>query len=426
MKRISLLAACAALLSLAGSVRGQQTTCQFFGAPCPSTSPCCNSGYCDTGGLFCGAGCDPSASFPGACYERHPCVTYSETFDDPSMLVQSKDWDGDPDHAHWISQFSPSYAAIRNGELQLWMRKDDKLNEFGRVQGFGATVYNTRWVKYGVITARVQSGKGLGVVTSFITKADPTASITVPDEIDWEFVGRLPTSVYSNWFAANDLDYGQGQIHDLGSETHDNWHTLTIDWKPDYIRWLSDGRVLRTLLKNQTSKFPTEESRISFSIWDGGQGAPGTADWAGSPTDWSRDPNPDYVLHVDSFSVDCLSSATRTTRSSSRTATSTFTSSLRTSTATLSSAPTTRTTELSSATTRTTFATSAATTSAATTPATSSATTQATSSSSPSPVSTTSIRSTITIDLGAAPPGAQARPAVFALAALAVAAALLL
>jgi beta-glucanase (GH16 family) len=106
-------------------------------------------------------------------------------------------------------------------------------------------------------------------------------------------VGRLPRAIYSNIFALNQLDYGQGQTHDTVTETHDNWHDLTIDWQPDYIRWLIDGRVVRTLLKNETFRaeyrgflVPTEESRISFSIWDGGQGAEGTAEWAGTPTNW--------------------------------------------------------------------------------------------------------------------------------------------
>lgn len=80
---------------------------------------------------------------------------------------------------------------------------------------------------------------------------------------------------------------------------------------PDYIQWAVDGRIMRTVYKNQTwnegckcFKYPMREARIALSIWDGGMGAQGTAEWAGGPTDWSKDDNPDYTMEVDWWAVD--------------------------------------------------------------------------------------------------------------------------
>lgn len=53
-------------------------------------------------------------------------------------------------------------------------------------------------------------------------------------------------------------------------------------------------------------KYPTEISRVAFSIWDGGMGAKGTADWAGCPTDWSKDGQV-YTMYVDWVNVTCYS-----------------------------------------------------------------------------------------------------------------------
>lgn len=57
--------------------------------------------------------------------------------------------------------------------------------------------------------------------------------------------------------------------------------------------------------ESTNGKYPSEPSRISFSLWDGGQGAEGTADWAGTPTDWS-DPNKMYTMTVDWVNITCF------------------------------------------------------------------------------------------------------------------------
>jgi len=286
-----------------------QQICQNFGAICPA-GQCCNQGWCGTGGSFCGAGCQVAGTARGGCWPKEPCFSYRDEFNTSTRIMENKNWDGKATSTEWVSQFDPSYAKLENGQLVLWMRKDSKLNSFNRVQGYGATVHASRWIEYGTVSARIKAGKGLGVVSAFITRSDIGE---VPDEIDFEVVGKNITGAYTNIFALDKLDYTKGIIHSLGTDMHTNWHTLTIDWKPDQTRWLVDGNVIRTMKKADTwdaasnaYHYPTQQSQISFGIWDGGQGAEGTAFWAGSPTDWSKDPNPDYQVFVDWVDIQCF------------------------------------------------------------------------------------------------------------------------
>ncbi|CAG8766983.1 7289_t:CDS:2, partial [Acaulospora colombiana] len=83
--------------------------------------------------------------------------------------------------------------------------------------------------------------------------------------------------------------------------------------------WIVDGVLMRTLNRNSTYdpveglyKFPSAHSRIQFSIWDGGMGAPGTAKWAGTPTDWSNQ-NQVYTMYVDWVNITCMTPGDPTT-----------------------------------------------------------------------------------------------------------------
>jgi beta-glucanase (GH16 family) len=96
-----------------------------------------------------------------------------------------------------------------------------------------------------------------------------------------------------SWFPR--LDHESGNITGL-SDTFENFHTYEIDWTPETITWLVDGKVGRTKkradtwdAKNNQWAFPQTPSRVQLSIWPGGASSngQGTIDWAGGPIDWS-------------------------------------------------------------------------------------------------------------------------------------------
>lgn len=103
----------------------------------------------------------------------------------------------------------------------------------------------------------------------------------------------------------------------MDSDTRQNWHEYEIDWKPDQTKWLIDGKVVRTLKRddtyNETTKqhnYPQTPSRVQLSLWPGGleSNGKGTIEWAGGLVDWDNKdlmPNGYYYAEVKDISVEC-------------------------------------------------------------------------------------------------------------------------
>ena len=54
------------------------------------------------------------------------------------------------------------------------------------------------------------------------------------------------------------------------SDTFDNFHTYTIDWKEDVLNWLIDGVVVRTVKKADT--YDKETKAYHYQVSRGRQG----------------------------------------------------------------------------------------------------------------------------------------------------------
>jgi len=107
-----------------------------------------------------------------------------------------------------------------------------------------------------------------------------------------------------------------GQTANGLSDTYNGYHDYTIDWQPNSLSWLIDGKNVRTVQASSTSKgsvtqFPNTPSRIQISLWPAGINgtAPGTIAWAGGMINWN---DPDYTAagnrfeaFVSSVSVQC-------------------------------------------------------------------------------------------------------------------------
>ncbi|KAK9729080.1 putative glycosidase CRH2 [Basidiobolus ranarum] len=304
----------ASLLVLVNIASGLGGICKNFGSPCPQSAPCCLDGWCSSDLKYCATGCQPENSFtPESCFPKPPCVSFREDFDSP-RLVQLANFTGDPMIADWTSDFTPDNTEIENGNLVLSMKLSQNKNEFGRLQGFGATISSVRWIEYGTITARIKTAStSVGVVSSFITRN------LFGDEIDFEWVGKNPNEVQQNFYYDNILNYTNARFTVVDSNTSEDYHVYTIDWQPDYLRWLIDGQELRVLKRNDTwdpklqkFKYPNRAQRVQFSLWDGGQGPEGTMLWAGGRTNWS-DPKTAYKMYIDWVDIQCKYNGNETT-----------------------------------------------------------------------------------------------------------------
>ncbi|KAJ2822020.1 putative glycosidase CRH2 [Coemansia erecta] len=282
-------------LTLASSALGQSTCNEF--------SPCYNQGYCDSDAMFClWDQCNPAKSYNAtSCWQPEGCTSRSVAFDSSSDVIGIRSYSGNPQTNAFLSVFEPNNAKAANGNLELDMTYDAPNNK-----GFGATVKSSGTIKYGKVTARVKTASvATGIVTSFIIMNEQTG-----DEIDFEWVGKNPAEVQTNYYSNGELDYTKSTSFAM-ADTSADFHEYTIDWAEDKTTWLVDNTVIRVLnradtydAKTGTYKYPTSEARVSFGIWDGGNsGAQGTAEWSGYPTPWTA--STVYKAYVDSFTIEC-------------------------------------------------------------------------------------------------------------------------
>lgn len=267
----------AVVLYGATSVLADQTSCSLD-SHCPEETPCCSQyGQCGVG-AYCLGGCDPRMSFSlDSCVPAPVCASKTLKMDNTDNVVDVSKYLGDPTKADWVAQGS---AIPFNGNTLLTMKPETA----------GTVLASTVYLWYGNVKAKVKTGRGAGVVTAFILLSD------VKDEIDYEWVGTELDIAQTNYYFQGIPDYTHSaNITDV-SDTNANFHEYEIQWTPDDITWLVDGKVGRVQKKSDTWNatanqwdFPQTPARLQLSIWPGGAStnAKGTIDWAGGPIDWN-------------------------------------------------------------------------------------------------------------------------------------------
>ena len=93
-------------------------------------------------------------------------------------------------------------------------------------------------------------------------------------------------------------------------------NSYTIDWTSTQLNWGVNGAVGRTLQLNSDETltpmtpagerwYPSEPSRVQFSIWDAGSSSSaGTSQWAGGPIPWGSVSGP-IVATVQYLDIQC-------------------------------------------------------------------------------------------------------------------------
>jgi len=266
---------------------------------CTFSAPCCSEfNFCgDSNPMdpqFCLGGCNPLSSYKlDSCKPNPICKDATYVFKDNSrILSNSSFFEGNASSHDWI--VDKGNIMNSGGELVLLLTE----------QNGGTRISSTRYVHYGTITARLKTGRWKGIVTAFITMSD------IKDEIDWEFPGTAVTEAQSNFFWQGIIPpQTDGQTHKGLSDTFANYHDYTIDWQPDTLTFLIDGKPVRTV-KRTNERYPTTPARVQLSLWPAGisSSPPGTVQWAGGMINWN---DPDYksagnfYARVQSVTVKC-------------------------------------------------------------------------------------------------------------------------
>lgn len=164
-------------------------------------------------------------------------------------------------------------------------------------EGNAPTISSSKWIFFGKIDVTLKASTGVGVVTSFVLQSDDL------DEIDWEWLGGDKAQVQTNYFGKGDTTtYDRGAYHAVANP-QDDFHTYTVDWTKDYVKWYIDGSLVRTLnyadAKDGT-RFPQTPMQIKLGTWVAGgkDSAEGTVEWAGGYTDFSQAPFNAYYKSI--------------------------------------------------------------------------------------------------------------------------------
>ncbi|KAK4463863.1 concanavalin A-like lectin/glucanase domain-containing protein [Cladorrhinum samala] len=293
----SLLPLGVALLGATSVLAQDPPTCGLD-KKCPKETPCCSQ-YNQCGvGAFCLGGCDPRMSFSlDSCLPAPTCKDKTYKMDSLDRYKDISEYLGDPSTADWVGQGEP---LIYNGNTLLTMPP----------KSVGTVLATTTYMWYGNVKARMKTSKGAGVVTAFILFSD------VKDEIDYEWVGVDLNTVQTNYYFQGITDYTQSGNISV-ADSYNEFHDYEIQWTPDQITWLVDGKVGRVKKRadtwNATSNqwnFPQTPSRVQISLWPGGleTNAKGTIDWAGGKIDWNSDEikkNGYYYATFGEIKVEC-------------------------------------------------------------------------------------------------------------------------
>ncbi|KAI7228303.1 glycoside hydrolase family 16 protein [Hortaea werneckii] len=295
MRSFNAYAALAATFAISASAA---TTCDENN-PCPESAPCCSQyGQCGVG-AYCLGGCDPRYSYDlQSCVAAPVCKSQDYKLNSLDDIMSNQKYLGDYEDVNWVASGDP--LAYNDDSVLLTMAPDTS----------GTLLMSTKYVWYGKISATLKTSAGAGVVTAFILMSD------VKDEIDFEFVGVDMDHAQSNYYFQGITDYENGKNLSVSSDTRQNSHTYTIDWKPDYVAWYIDGEQLRTVYRNETYNetnqqyhFPQTPSRVQLSLWPAGRSdnAQGTINWAGGEIDWNSQymTNGYYYAMISDVNVEC-------------------------------------------------------------------------------------------------------------------------
>jgi len=204
---------------------------------------------------------------------------------------------GDASKANWMSSGRP--VSYNDEALLLTMAPDT----------VGTLLASTHYVWYGKVSATMTTSQGAGVVTAFILMSD------AKDEIDFEWIGVDTEHVQSNYYFQGITNYNHGR-NLSASNTVQTTHTYTIDWTPDELQWLVDGKLQRTVKRSETWNdtanayaYPQTPARIMLSLWPAGlpTNGKGTIDWAGGLIDWNSPymQNGYYYAMINDVTVEC-------------------------------------------------------------------------------------------------------------------------
>ncbi|MBN2909595.1 family 16 glycosylhydrolase [Polycladomyces sp. WAk] len=136
-----------------------------------------------------------------------------------------------------------------NKYLVIQAKREDKVYN-GRTFNYTSARLNTQGkfdFKYGKIEIRAQLPRGQGMWPAFWMLGSDYGQVGWPNcgELDiMEYVGKTPATVYGTLHGPGyNGSTGIGAYHDTPDTISTQFHTYTVEWEPNVIRWYVDGQL---------------------------------------------------------------------------------------------------------------------------------------------------------------------------------------
>ena len=188
-----------------------------------------------------------------------------------------------------MSEFDPDLFDVEAG-ADLVTFTEEGAGLAIRKQGDSVTIKTKFYIFFGQVTVMFKAAAGQGIISTFNMLSDDL------DEIDVEIQGGNTTYTSTNY-------YGWGNTSQINTlyvpSTGGSWgnegafgdvHNYTLNWTPQQLEWIYDGKVVRTSGAGAAGEWPQTPSFLKFGIWAGGDPSlpKGTIAWAGGVTDYSK------------------------------------------------------------------------------------------------------------------------------------------
>jgi beta-glucanase (GH16 family) len=190
-------------------------------------------------------------------------LVWSEEFDEPAgTLPNPQHWsyelgdgslNGIPgwgnEELQYYTDEAANAATDGQGNMVLTVREADGSLDcyYGPCEYTSARLISKRKAEfaYGRVEARIRVPEGQGLWPAFWSLGTDIDLVNWPQtgEIDFmEFVGRLPNEVFGTIHGPG-YSGGQsfGNIYTFDEPVFNDYHTFTVEWEPDLIKWYVDG-----------------------------------------------------------------------------------------------------------------------------------------------------------------------------------------
>ncbi len=199
---------------------------------------------------------DQASSSPAVCLED-----LFKTLDTEKWFLRKDTFSGN------LGLFRPANVELRNeGGLTLYVRKAS----LGVRDYSAAAISSQRRFLYGRFEAEFRASNVPGVVTGFFLHRDSPRQ-----EIDIEIAGNRPSILLTNVFynpggegAGFDYGYrGAPVAIELGFDASKAFHQYVIEWYPNEIRWLVDGKLLYRRVEWNPTPIPNLPMTLHLNLW---------------------------------------------------------------------------------------------------------------------------------------------------------------